>query len=132
MLHPLVDHLLAFIELLVLVFEVNEATAEPVDPQTVVVVGILVGCDHLLKELSVLLEISELTLSHFQLHTLFVDALVEFLDRLLVVEGCLVQLPESLVFLLPLGVVLDECLLISGQIGEHFPLLLEKLCLFLV
>ena len=55
--------MLAVVELLVLVFQVDKAAAEAFDVCAVVVVDIFVVSDHLFEEVRVLSEVAELTLS---------------------------------------------------------------------
>jgi len=58
LLHSCVDRSLAFIKLLILVFEVDEAIAETLDPDIVILIDVLVVCNDLLQELSVLSKVA--------------------------------------------------------------------------
>ena len=90
--HLSLDSILALEKLFVLVFEVDEAASELLDAHVLVVVFVLFALYDVLEELGVLAQVAELSLSVFKKQFFLLDALLQLLDRLLVLEGCRVEL----------------------------------------
>ena len=67
LLHARIDGVLSLIELLVLVFQVDEATTETFNASTVVIVNVLIVSDDLLEEVCVLTKIAKFALPILEL-----------------------------------------------------------------
>ena len=78
------------------------------------------------------MQIAKLALPILQFHLLLVDALLQLLNCLLVVERSCIQRLEPLVLFLALLLVLEDLLLVGGDVGENLALPLQELLLLVV
>ena len=67
MLHARIDGVLSLIELLVLVFKVDEAATETFNASTVVIVNVLIVSDDLLEKVCILTKSAKFALPVFKL-----------------------------------------------------------------
>jgi len=122
LLHALINRILAVVQLLIFVFQVNEAAAEAFNAETVVIVYVFIVSDHLFQEVRIFAQVAQLALPVLKLELLFVDVLPQLLDCLLVLERRLVKLLQTLVFLFALRLVLHDLLLVCRYRSKHLSL----------